>query len=92
MTLLELLPGDTYLIQESAGADADEVERAWSEAEHHLEVARRLGEDVPRRDAILEQPAAWRAADRRPFPGSRCATTPPTSSSGSSRRSRSIAT
>jgi transcription-repair coupling factor (superfamily II helicase) len=60
MTLLELLPGDTYVIQESAGADTDEVERAWSEAEHHLEVARRLGEDVPRRDAILEQPAAWR--------------------------------
>ncbi|HVQ27361.1 MAG TPA: hypothetical protein VMV01_19375, partial [Planctomycetota bacterium] len=58
MTLLELLPGDTYVIQESAGADTDEVERAWSEAEHHLEVARRLGEDVPRRDAILEQPAA----------------------------------
>jgi len=60
MTLLELLPSDTYVIQESAGADTDEVERAWSEAEHHLEVARRLGEDVPRRDAILEQPAAWR--------------------------------
>ena len=60
MTLLELLPGDTYVIQESAGADTDEVERAWREAEHHLEVARRLGEDVPRRDAILEQPEAWR--------------------------------
>ena len=60
-TLLELLPSDTFLIQESAGADGDEVDRAWSEAEHHLEVARRLGEDVPKRDAILESPEAWRA-------------------------------
>jgi transcription-repair coupling factor (superfamily II helicase) len=60
MTLLELLPSDTFIIQESAGADRDEVERAWSEAEHHLDVARRLGEDVPKRDAILESPEAWR--------------------------------
>ena len=58
-TLLELLPADTLMIEESAGADREEVERAWSEAEHHLEVARRLGEDVPRRDAILESPEAW---------------------------------
>jgi transcription-repair coupling factor (superfamily II helicase) len=28
-TLLELLPFDTFLIEESAGADRDEVERAW---------------------------------------------------------------
>ena len=60
MTLLELLPFDTFLIEESAGADREEVERAWSEAEHHLDVARRLGEDVPKRDAILESPETWR--------------------------------
>jgi transcription-repair coupling factor (superfamily II helicase) len=59
-TLLELLPSDTFILQESAGADQDEVDRAWSEAEHHLDIARRLGEDVPKRDAILENPEAWR--------------------------------
>ncbi|MBA2458574.1 MAG: transcription-repair coupling factor [Gemmatimonadales bacterium] len=59
-TLLELLPTDTLLVEEAAGPDVDEVVRAWSEAEHHLEVARRLGEDVPSRSAILEEPDAWR--------------------------------
>jgi len=59
-TLLDLLPSDTLIIEEATGPDRDEVERAWREAEHHLEVARRLGEDVPRREDILEAPAEWR--------------------------------
>jgi transcription-repair coupling factor (superfamily II helicase) len=59
-TLLELLPSDTLLIEEAYGPDLDEVSRAWSEAEHHLEVARRLGEDVPSRDAIFVAPEVWR--------------------------------
>ena len=59
-TLLELLPSDTLFVQEAAGPDADEVSRAWREAEHHLEIARKLGEDVPSRDAIFEEPGRWR--------------------------------
>ncbi len=58
-TLLELLPPDALIIEEATGPDADEVSRAWSEAAHHLDVARRLGEDVPAREAIFEEPAAW---------------------------------
>jgi transcription-repair coupling factor (superfamily II helicase) len=58
-TLLELLPPDTLLIQEAAGPDLDEVTRAWNEAEHHLDVARRLGEEVPKREAIFESPEQW---------------------------------
>jgi transcription-repair coupling factor (superfamily II helicase) len=58
-TLLELLPPDTIVIEEAAGPDRDEVQRAWNEAEHHLEVARRLGEDVPGREDILEAPEGW---------------------------------
>jgi len=60
-TLLELLPPDALLLEEAAGPDADEVARAWQEAEHHLEIARRLGEDAPARDAIFEAPERWRA-------------------------------
>jgi transcription-repair coupling factor (superfamily II helicase) len=59
-TLLDLLPGDALLIQESAGPDAEEVSRAWREAEHHLELARRMGEDVPTRDSIFQDPEGWR--------------------------------
>ena len=58
-TLLDLLPPDALLIEEATGPDLDEVARAWNEAAHHLEVARRLGEDVPAREEILEEPASW---------------------------------
>ena len=61
-TLLELLPSDTLILEESFSSDSDEVGRAWNEAEHHLEVARRLGEDVPRRDAIFQDPTDWRSS------------------------------
>ncbi len=60
-TLLELLPSDTIVIEEAFGPDLDEVTRAWNEAEHHLDVARRLGELVPTRDAIFEGPESWRS-------------------------------
>ncbi|MGZ8391845.1 MAG: transcription-repair coupling factor [Gemmatimonadales bacterium] len=60
-TLLELLPSDTIVLEEAFGPDLDEVTRAWNEAAHHLEVARRLGEQVPSRDAIFEGPDDWRS-------------------------------
>jgi len=60
-TLLELLPPDALLIEEAAGPNREEVERAWREAEHHLEVARRLGEETPSREALFEPPPEWRA-------------------------------
>jgi transcription-repair coupling factor (superfamily II helicase) len=60
-TLLELLPPDTLVVQEGFGPDLDEVTRAWNEAEHHLEVARRLGEEVPSREAIFQAPTDWRS-------------------------------
>jgi transcription-repair coupling factor (superfamily II helicase) len=59
-TLLELLPVDTIIIEEAFGPDLDEVTRAWNEAEHHLEVARKLGEEVPSREAIFADPSSWR--------------------------------
>ncbi|HEU5051280.1 MAG TPA: transcription-repair coupling factor, partial [Gemmatimonadales bacterium] len=60
-TLLDLLPPDALLIEEAAGPDYDEVARAWNEAAHHLDIARRLGEEVPAREAIFEEPERWRA-------------------------------
>lgn len=61
-SLLELLPAGTLLLLESATANGEEVDRAWREAEHHLDVARRLGEEVPRRDDLFLEPSVWRRA------------------------------
>lgn len=58
-SLLELLPVDTLLLVD-AGIDPGEVDRVWQEATHHLEVARRLGEDVPGRESIFLDPREWR--------------------------------
>ncbi|HUL69092.1 MAG TPA: transcription-repair coupling factor [Gemmatimonadales bacterium] len=58
-TLLEVLPPETLLIQESPGPGREEVARAWQEAAHHLEVARRLGEITPTREELFEEPEGW---------------------------------
>jgi transcription-repair coupling factor (superfamily II helicase) len=55
-TLLSLLPPDALLVLDGPGPITDEVARAWGEAEHHLEVARRLGEEVPSRAEVLATP------------------------------------
>jgi transcription-repair coupling factor (superfamily II helicase) len=58
-SLLDLLPADTLLIEDSAHPDQEEVERAWREAEHHLDIARRLGEEVPSRSDLFVSPDDW---------------------------------
>src|SRR6058998_3934513 len=59
--LLELLPTDTIVVSDQESAVEREVERAWADAAHHLEVARRLGEEPPPREELLIDPRAWRA-------------------------------
>ncbi|MEE8129822.1 MAG: hypothetical protein V3T48_06020, partial [Vicinamibacterales bacterium] len=57
-SLLDLLPPDTLVLLEQS-VSGEEVGRMWSEAEHHLDVARRLGEDVPERGALYVSPPSW---------------------------------
>src|SRR6266699_1703375 len=59
-SLLDLLPSDSVVVLEQESALAQDVDRAWAEATHHLDVARRLGEEPPPRDALFVDPAAWR--------------------------------
>ena len=59
-SLLDLLPSDALLIEDASHPDEEEVERAWREAEHHLEIARRLGEETPPRSDLFLDPAAWK--------------------------------
>ena len=58
-SLLELLPTDTVLLVDEESAVAREVDRAWKDAAHHLEVARRLGEDPPAREDLFVDPERW---------------------------------
>jgi transcription-repair coupling factor (superfamily II helicase) len=57
-SLLDLLPPDTLLVVDR-GVDPADIERLWQETAHHLEVARRRGEEVPGRGAVLLEPSAW---------------------------------
>lgn len=66
-SLYDLLPPDTLLVQDAPGPLAEEVHRAWHDAAHHLEVARRLGEQVPAREQLFLEPDAWAARMAR-FP------------------------
>ena len=59
-SLLDLLPSDSVIVLEQEAALEQEVDRAWAEAAHHLDVARRLGEEAPPRDALFVDPAVWR--------------------------------
>jgi len=55
-SILSLWTPDTLLvIPEGVHIDA-ELQRTWSEAAHHIDLARRRGEDVPDRDELFETP------------------------------------
>jgi len=51
-----LLPPDTLLVVPQGTHIAPEVERTWSEAQHHIDLARRRGEDTPDREELYESP------------------------------------
>jgi transcription-repair coupling factor (superfamily II helicase) len=56
--LFDLLPTGTVILVDGA-VDGTEPARVWEEAEHHLAVARRRGEEVPGRGAVLLSPEEW---------------------------------
>jgi len=58
-TLLDLLPSETLIVEEASHPNSEEVSRAWREAEHHLDIARRLGEVPPTREQLFAEPAEW---------------------------------
>jgi transcription-repair coupling factor (superfamily II helicase) len=60
ITLADLLPPDTLLIQPLGTSVEPELKRTWDEAQHHVELARRRGEDAPARDRLFEQPDVTR--------------------------------
>ena len=51
-----LFPPDTLLVVPAGTHMKPELERTWTEAQHHIDLARRRGEDTPSRDELFESP------------------------------------
>ncbi|PYO78750.1 MAG: transcription-repair coupling factor [Gemmatimonadetes bacterium] len=51
-----LFPPDTLLVVPRGTHMKPELERTWTEAQHHIDLARRRGEDTPSRDELFESP------------------------------------
>ena len=64
-SLPELWPPDTLVVLPDESHVEPEVNRTWEEAAHHVELARRRGEDAPQRDLLFDPPASVLAALRR---------------------------
>jgi transcription-repair coupling factor (superfamily II helicase) len=55
-TLAALWPPDTLVVLPRGVRVAPEMRRTWEEAAHHIDVARRRGEDVASRDELYQPP------------------------------------
>jgi transcription-repair coupling factor (superfamily II helicase) len=51
-----LFPPDTLFVVPRGTHVKPELERTWAEAQHHIDLARRRGEDTPSRDELFESP------------------------------------
>ncbi len=56
VTLGDLWSPDTIIIYPLGVRPRSEVERTWDEAAHHIELARRRGEDAPAREELYQRP------------------------------------
>jgi transcription-repair coupling factor (superfamily II helicase) len=56
LPITALFPPDTLLVLPSGTHLEPELRRTWDEAQHHIGLARRRGEDAPDRDELFEPP------------------------------------
>src|SRR3954469_1091302 len=64
-SILSLLPPDTIVFMPRGTHIDPELTRTWDDADHHIELARRRGEDVAPREDLFETPAETSGALRR---------------------------
>ena len=57
VSVTSLWPPETIVVVPSDAHIDPELQRTWDEAQHHLDLARRRGEDVPRREDLFQPPA-----------------------------------
>jgi transcription-repair coupling factor (superfamily II helicase) len=62
LSVSALFPPDTLLVHPAGAHVLPELKRTWDEAAHHLELARRRGEDVESREELFEPPERAAAA------------------------------
>jgi transcription-repair coupling factor (superfamily II helicase) len=58
LTVASLFPPDALVVLPAGAHLEPEMRRTWEEAQHHIELARRRGEDVPPRDELFQPPDA----------------------------------
>ena len=89
-----LWPPDTIVVTPDGAHLEPELRRTWDEAQHHIELARRRGEDAPSREELYQPPEAALGAlgslghDRRSRPQRverRCGLPDPSAGPGRSR-------
>ncbi len=63
-SITSLFPPDTLLIVPRGSHVEPELKRTWDDAQHHIDLARRRGEDAPDRNLLFDAPATALAALR----------------------------
>jgi len=61
-SLADLWPPDALLVLPDESHLTPELVRAWDEAEHHVELVRRRGDEAPERGLLLQEPDAVTSA------------------------------
>ena len=56
VSITALFPPDTIIIVPDDSRIAPELKRTWEEAQHHIDLARRRGEDTPNRAELYQSP------------------------------------
>ena len=62
VSITALFPPDTVVVVPDDSRIAPELRRTWDEAQHHIDLARRRGEDTPDRHELYASPDATLAA------------------------------
>ena len=61
-SITSLFPPDTILVVPKNEHIEPELQRTWQDAAHHIDLARRRGDDVPNRDELFDSPKVTLAA------------------------------
>jgi transcription-repair coupling factor (superfamily II helicase) len=64
-SITSLFPPDTILVVPKNEHIEPELQRTWQDAAHHIDLARRRGDDVPNRDELFDSPKVTLEALRK---------------------------